>query len=193
MKITLIRHGITEGNEKKHYIGSIDQNLSEKGKKEIYNYKIKGIYPKLNNEMLVYTSPMLRCKETLNIIYSNCKYAVVDDLREMNFGLFEGKTHEEIISVPEYAAFGSDEGMMFFPEGEDIFEFKKRCTDAFELIIKSGHDSVIFCHGGVIMAILEKFGIPEGNFYKWFVNNGEGFIIYIDEFGNTERVDKICV
>ena len=31
-------------------------------------------------------------------------------------------------------------------------------------------------HGGTIMAILEKYGLPKANYFDYQVRNGEGFV-----------------
>ena len=50
IEIVLIRHGKTEGNKQKQYIGRTDQPLSEEGKAEIRS----GSYPSVEK---VYASP----------------------------------------------------------------------------------------------------------------------------------------
>ena len=58
MKITLIRHGMTKGNEEKRYIGTTDEDLSPSGVRALLEAKEAGRYPKAD---LLYISPMRRC------------------------------------------------------------------------------------------------------------------------------------
>ena len=55
MKLILIRHGMTPGNEKKHYLGVTDEHLSEAGRAALEENKKKGLYPKPD---AVFVSPM---------------------------------------------------------------------------------------------------------------------------------------
>ena len=54
MKIILIRHGMTEGNLKRRYIGTMDEDL-------INTDCLKGDYPKCER---VVASPLKRCIQT---------------------------------------------------------------------------------------------------------------------------------
>jgi len=188
MKIALIRHGKTLGNKRGVYLGLTDEELSEEGKKEIIYFKSKNIYPKYTE---IYTSPLKRCIQTKDIIY-NSNSEIIEDFREMDFGVFEYKTYKQIISNPVYSDFGSSEEKMYFPKGEKIEDFKKRCQNAFENIVKKGKDSVIICHGGTIMAILDKYGIPQNVFFQWQCENGTGFIIEIKN-NNTINIERISI
>ena len=66
MKIILIRHGKTAGNIKGRYIGKTDEPLCEEGINEIR----ENTYPKAD---FVISSPMLRCRQTAEIIYGRIK------------------------------------------------------------------------------------------------------------------------
>ena len=66
MIIVLIRHGMTEGNVSRRYIGITDENLCPKGQ-EILNENIKNrMYPMAD---IVFSSTMKRCVQTAKIIY----------------------------------------------------------------------------------------------------------------------------
>ncbi len=188
MKIALIRHGKTKGNIEKRFIGTTDEHLSEFGKNELKNLISKNIYPTINK---IYSSPLKRTTETANLIYPSLIPEILTDFREMDFGDFENKTFEEIISNPKHSNFGKSAEYMYFPNGEDIVKFKNRCIKAFEDIVKKDEDSIIVCHGGCIMAIMEKYGVPKNNFYNWIAENGRGFLITIDKNLKTEKSEKI--
>ena len=52
-----------------------------------------GEYPQVD---AVFSSPLKRCTETAKVIYPDRNPIVLDDLREYDFGEFEGKTAEEL-------------------------------------------------------------------------------------------------
>ena len=84
--ITLIRHGKTLGNLEKRYIGITDEPLSKQGVEEI----VAGNYPACD---ILFSSPLRRCKETAKIIYPAKEPIVIQELKETNFGRFEGKNY----------------------------------------------------------------------------------------------------
>ena len=100
LKIHLIRHGLTDGNLNGQYIGRTDLPLSGIGVKELNRQKEEMDYPKVDK---VYTSPMLRCRQTANILYPAKDAVVIDNMKEIDFGVFEGKTANELENYKEYA------------------------------------------------------------------------------------------
>lgn len=177
MKIIFIRHGQTKGNEEKRYIGKIDESLSQKGIEEIK----KRLYP---NADIVFVSPMKRCIETAKIIYPSSKYIICSDFRECDFGSFEGKNYDELKNNPDYQNWIDSMGTMPIPKGESHEQFKIRCCNEFEGIVKTFQSTAaLIVHGGTIMAILEKYAVPKSDFYSYQVNNGAG---YITEFENGQ-------
>ncbi len=169
MQITLIRHGVTPGNTKKKYIGITDEGLSEEGENEI---RVRS-YPEAD---IVFSSPLLRCKQTARIIYPNADVQVVEQLRETDFGLFEGKNYQELSGNPAYQAWIESGGEDAFPEGESKAEATARSLAGFDKVLQKSKDAKrisVICHGGTIMAILSSlFG---GDYYSYHVENGEGY------------------
>ena len=93
MELILIRHLKTPGNEKRQYIGSTDEDLSEQ---EVLNFKKKckqASYPQVQQ---VIVSPMKRCIQTAELIYPKNQITQEVLLKECDFGIFEGKTYEEL-------------------------------------------------------------------------------------------------
>lgn len=189
MEITLIRHGKTDGNVKKLFVGLTDNELIEEGIQELIKYKEMNIYPKTD---ILYTSPLKRCISTCKIIYPDIKYNVENGLIEMNFGKFEAMSYEQISSIPEYANFWTYENKMTFPDGDNIKTFKERCITTFDNVVKKGKSSVLVCHGGTIMAILERYGIPKNGFYSWFTENGLGYVLKF-EGRNIKMVERLKI
>lgn len=164
-RLIFIRHGKTAGNENKKYIGITNEPLSQNGIKEIKDR----LYPKADR---VISSPMLRCRQTAELIYGN-NYEVYDNLHECNFGMFEDKSFEELKDEPDYTKWIESGGMIPPPDGEGKEEFAERCCVCFENIVKpNSADNVAFVvHGGTIMAILERY--CGGSFYDYQLGNGE--------------------
>lgn len=179
IKIVLIRHLKTQGNLEGRYIGTTDEHLCKEG---IDVIKEK-VYPKVQ---ALYCSPMIRCKETAKLIYSNLEYTVKKDLRECAFGDFENKNYEELKNNDYYQKWIDSNGTLPFPNGEDSTIFRKRSLAAFDEIIddiikKKLRSVAIIVHGGTIMSILDKYSYPHEDFYNWQVKNGCGYSFEIDE------------
>ena len=82
-RISLIRHGRTEANDKGIYIGRTDYPLSQKGISELYNKLDEFEYPHVGK---VYSSPLQRCTETAEILFPDSSVQIVENLIEMDFG-----------------------------------------------------------------------------------------------------------
>ncbi|MEG1560601.1 MAG: histidine phosphatase family protein [Clostridia bacterium] len=168
MKIWLIRHGETKGNSEKKYIGRTDEALNEKGIEQA-----KAFFPPKINKLII--SPMLRCRQTAKIIFPDVDNTVCNELRECDFGLFEGKNADELKKVEAYRAWVDDGCIGDIPCGENVEAFKKRCYDAFQsaLIDAEADETFAFViHGGCIMAILERYEGKRG-YYDYHIGNCE--------------------
>jgi alpha-ribazole phosphatase len=98
-KVYLLRHGKTEGNLHRQYVGVTDQPLCQQGRQEILGFKRASKYPNVDH---VFISPLLRCRQTMEMIFENIPFTVVPEFRECNFGNFECRTYEELKDDPQY-------------------------------------------------------------------------------------------
>ena len=174
MTIYLIRHGKTEANEKHLYCGSTDLPLSDAGKEDLeqLHYDIKNLR--------FLTSGMKRTNETLRILFGEVPYEVDPRFREVDFGIFEMHSYEELKDRPDYQTWlTGDNDANIPPNGESGVQMKERVLNAFSGIKE---DTCIITHGGVIAAIMEHLFPEENkNRYQWQPKNGCGYIIR----GNT--------
>jgi len=174
MKIYLLRHGETEYNAQKKYLGSTDLPLSEKGRKEL-------IRADLTPET-AYVSPLRRTAETAGILFPGARQIAVPDLREMDFGIFEGKSCREMEHLPAYREWVEENCLGPIPEGESRAAFSARTCAAFEKLVNdalaaSESPLVIVAHGGTQMAVLERFAIPRKDYFSWRGPLGGGFVL----------------
>lgn len=181
VEIVLIRHGKTEGNKEKRYIGRTDQPLSEEGIAGIKENL--GRYPSVEK---VYASPMKRTRQTAELIYPGQAPELVDGLREMDMGVFEGKNHAELKNRPSYILWVATRGKISIPGGESMKNFGKRTMDAFTQVLgdmqaEGIKRSAVVAHGGTIMSIVSQ--LADDDYYKYMVNNGAGFRLTLDDDG----------
>lgn len=173
IEVYLIRHGATAGNLQRRYIGSTDEPLCDLGVRQVERLRTQGL-----RADRLFVSPLLRARQTADILFPHMPRVLVSDLRETDFGLFEGKTAAELADAPAYQAWVDSQCAGPIPGGEEISRFKARCRAAFARAIGSipdGSCAAFVVHGGVIMAILEGYARPQGSFYDYHIGNG-GYI-----------------
>ena len=181
MKIIFIRHLQTPGNEKRQYIGRTDESLSDRALEGFLSSKNR--YPAVKS---VIASPMKRCIETARLIYPEAEIRTEPLLRECDFGLFEGKTYEELKDQPAYIEWLESGGMTAFPEGEPQELFRNRCAEGvqkwIDILLEEKAESAAFVvHGGTIMASLSRLAEEPHDFYHWQVENGGGYEALVTE------------
>ena len=170
MTIYLIRHGKTEANEKHLYCGSTDLPLSETGRA-----KLQQLHYCLKNVRFV-SSGMKRANETLQILFGDVPYQVEPRFREVDFGMFEMHSYDQLKDSPAYQAWlTGDNEANIPPQGEGGLQMKQRVLEAFREIRE---DTCIITHGGVIAAIMEQL-FPDENKsrYEWQPQPGHGYTI----------------
>ena len=187
MRIILIRHLPTPGNEKHQYIGTTDESLSSDAVARFREESRE--YPRAD---CVIASPLKRCLETAQLIYPNREIRVEPGLRECGFGKFEGKTYEELKNHPVYIEWLESGGMTAFPGGESQEEFRTRCVESIKkwirLLLKDHAQSAAFVvHGGTIMAVMDKLSEEQMGFYHWQVENGGGYEADVQEEDWVEK------
>lgn len=168
MNVCIFRHGLTQANQERRYLGSTDVSLSEEGRALLLQKE------PLPGVKKVYVSPMKRCVESAGILFPNAEIERIDGLREMNFGIFEMKTADEMESDPDFRRWvdGMCEGNC--PEGEDMHTFRTRTEQAFVRILEKSHqeDIYIMAHAGTAMAIMSRFAIPKKSYWDWHIPSG---------------------
>ncbi len=180
-KLHFIRHGMTEGNRQGLFVGRTDLPVSEEGFDKLAVLRDTYDYPRVE---AVYCSPLTRCRQTAEFLYPNNLLTVVEDLQEMNFGAFEGKSMEELSDNEDFGAWLAD-SMHNAPEGgETGMQFAERLlhalTQIFGHMMQEGLTNVaVVTHGGVIMTLLSAFGFPQREMGAWSVDNGRGYTILL--------------
>lgn len=214
--IYLIRHGKTKGNLERRYVGRTDEPLCEAGRQEVSAFReilmreftagreqAAGVATEFI-EGQVYVSPLLRCRQTAELLFADVAQKVVDDLREMDFGDFEYKNYTELAEDVRYQAFIDSGGSMDFPNAETQQQFRQRVRDAFARCMSSieasmtkpetdlPQESFVFVkrvhqndvpekplffvvHGGTIMAILEAYAEPHRDYFDWQIATACGY------------------
>lgn len=187
MEVYLIRHGETEYNVERRYQGSRDIPLSAVGKAKLRRAEF--------TVDTVYVTPMCRTAQTAEILFPGAKQIPVYELREMNFGVFEGRNHEELKEEPVYQEWVRSEWMSLCPGGETREAFSRRTCQALETLIdqamERGEETlVIVAHGGTQMAALERYCQSKRGYAAWLTGNGGGYVLSVERW-KQERVLEV--
>lgn len=174
MKVYLLRHGETVYNADKRYQGTRDIPLSPRGRAALRRAEL---CPER-----VYVSPLSRAMETARILFPESILVPEADLREMCFGIFEGRNYIEMEKDPEYLAWVGNDCRGRCPGGETREEFTERTCAVFERLMaeamEQGRESlVIMAHGGTQMALMERYALPQMDYYHWCGPNGGGYVL----------------
>lgn len=159
MRLYLIRHGETDWNRARKVQGSTDIPLNENGRllaeetgKGMRDVKID----------LAYTSPLVRAKETAELVLKGRSVPVYTDrrIREISFGVLEGVClEEESEGCEQVKRFFYATGDYDVPEGgESIPELEARVRDFLEELYRNPElqekNILISTHGAALTAML---------------------------------------
>lgn len=166
MKIVLTRHSKTQGNIEKRYVGgSTDEPLCREGIAILAN--------KVPNSDIerVYTSGLIRTSQTAAFLYPNAELIAVPELREMEFGEFEGKNYLELGDSKAFDEWLNSNCETRCPGGEDRQEFLTRVLKAFRALVekeeREGTEELHFVvHGGTIMAVVSELCDPAPGYFE---------------------------
>lgn len=180
-RLSVFRHGRTIANDTGIYIGKTDYPLSENGKNELIEKKEKYIYPKVQR---VYSSPLKRCTETSEILFPEREIICVNDLRELDFGDFEGKSVDELIHRDDYKKWLKGGIENTAPNGESIQDMTMRIFNALNQIIlnmmsEDFNHCAIVTHSGIVTNMMSCFGIPKYKPKDLSCDAGEGFEVLV--------------
>jgi alpha-ribazole phosphatase len=180
MDITLIRHTKVETEQGICY-GKSNVSLAQSFEIELHEIanKIQGI-----GFDVIYSSPLLRCRELAENLFCDKEVNYDDRLMEMDFGQWEGQKWDDIFNTEEGKVFFSDYVNTICPGGESYTALIERIK-AFYLEIKTKHKGnkiAIVTHGGSIRAFMHILeDVPPEETFEKSIN-----------FGEVLRFDILC-
>ncbi len=197
MEFILVRHGKTEYNERRQYCGALDPDLSDLGRQELEHSAIKTYLEERTPDM-VFCSPMQRTLQTAAILLDDrdVPLVAVPELREIDFGDFEGRSYEEMKDDPAYTAWLDTNCEGPIPGGDFPESFRDDVEVCFESLMETCRTerverALIVSHGGVLGTILERFAEPEKHWYEYHFPCG-GFAVLKDGHIETLGGDTTC-
>lgn len=192
MRLVMLRHGATVGNEEHRYVGRrTDEPLSDLGRAQCARL---GTFGQVG---AVYTSPLLRARQTAQLCFPAARIIPVEGLAEYDFGVFEGRSAQQMEHDVQYTSWVNGGCMGPCPGGESFGEFSGRSNEALVGVLTGAYERgeeqvVVVAHGGNIMAAFNAFvqGLDSNEpFYHWHVGNCEGYAADV-EF--VEQGEHLC-
>ena len=176
-KITLVRHGITEWNKMFRYQGITDVPLAPEGEEQAKKAALRLSCESVDR---VISSPLERSIKTASIIAETIGIGSVeawDELREVDFGAWEGLTVPQIkekFGEDIFERWKSSQVDVTATNGENsdlVYKRAEACA-ARILALKDEH-VVVVGHGALFRALLlPLIKIPRGNvFWKMKMDN----------------------
>ncbi|MGH9245143.1 MAG: histidine phosphatase family protein [Acidimicrobiales bacterium] len=142
-RIVLVRHSETEWSASGQHTSRTDVPLTDRGRRDA---QALGVALSAYRFGLVLTSPLSRAADTCRLAGFGAIAEVDDDLREWDYGDYEGVTTPEIRrSVPGWTVWTHPS-----PNGEPADEVTARADRVLaraEPVVESGDDVALFGHG----------------------------------------------
>jgi probable phosphoglycerate mutase len=143
LQLWLIRHGETEWSLSGAHTSRTNIPLTERGKGRAA--KIRD-YLAQRKFSLVLTSPLLRARETCRIAGYADAAQIEENLREWDYGIFEGRTTADIRKdQPDWSIWDSP-----VPEGEPVEHVAARAQKVIDRALQAGGDVALFAHAHIL-------------------------------------------
>ncbi len=188
-KVIYVRHGETAWNIDGKYQGQTDVELSEKGKAQAE--KLAKDFP-VSHIKAIYASDLKRAAVTAEFIARqlNVPVHLTPNLRELNFGKWEGLTYDQIVTEwPEAIhTFFDRPDQLSIPEGETFQVLQQRAMREIREICREnpGETVCVVAHGAILRTILAS-ALHMNLRYVWHLrqyNTGVSIVDY-DEKGDA--------
>ncbi|MDD3519747.1 MAG: histidine phosphatase family protein [Actinomycetota bacterium] len=185
-KLFLVRHGKTKWNIEGRYQGVTNTNLTSEG---VQQAKLSALYLSKVKFSGIYSSPLGRAVETAEAFKKVLKkgYVIRENLKEINFGKWEGLKFDEINERYnyDYQNWLKDPYSNPPTDGESFIALTKRALGELRRIFEENPDNsniLIISHGGLIVSLLVYWlKIPPEKWSSIIQSHGAINIVYLDK------------
>jgi broad specificity phosphatase PhoE len=149
-EVVLVRHGETEWSRELKHTGSTDVPLTDRGREEAERV---GEALRGGTFTLVLTSPLQRATETCRLAGFGEVARPRDELREWDYGDYEGRKTEDIRKeVPRWTIWSGG-----VPNGETIEQVGARADRVLVEIRALDGDILVFSHGHLLRILTARW------------------------------------
>ena len=185
--LLLVRHGESQGNAKREFLGHTDKDLSPRGYQQAERCAEFLSYQEID---AIYSSDLKRAYNTAvpHAKMRNMKIEARKELREIYAGNWEGMRVEDIIAVNSHEfidGWRAEFGTFRIPGGESVPEVAERIHSEIKRIAEEnvGKTVLVTFHAAAIRAFFGKIlNIPTGELADalWFPANASVSVVYYD-------------
>jgi probable phosphoglycerate mutase len=145
-RLVLVRHGETEWSRDSRHTGRTDIPLTAVGRRQAERL---GIALRGRTFTQIRSSPLSRALDTCHLAGFADRVVADDDLREWDYGAYEGRTSAEIREeVPGWSIWTGD-----VPGGESIADVAARADRVIARLLPVGGDVLLFAHGHLLRVL----------------------------------------
>src|SRR5699024_9803087 len=119
--VTLFRHGVTEENLERKYVGWSDPPITGDAGRTLR--LLRSDIPSYD---FCVSSDLTRCRQTADILFRGSQHVESEAFREMNFGQWELKTYADLCQDEAYQNWLDDPFSKRPPDGESFTDMEKR-------------------------------------------------------------------
>ena len=179
--IVLLRHSLTEANERRLYCGWTDLPLSPAGEALAREMGSACDYTDFG---LFLDTGLLRTAQTLALIAGRRADLSLAALREMRFGAFEMHSYDELKGRADYQRWIEDTaGDVRCPGGESRNDFRERVLLGAQALLERPEARILaVCHGGAIVQLMQAWFPASGRgFYDWQPTACHGYAVEFEQ------------
>ena len=149
-RLVLVRHGETEWSRTGRHTGRTDVPLTDHGREQA---KRLGLLLQGRTFSRVLSSPLVRALDTCRLAGFDDPVELVDDLREWDYGAYEGRTRVEISTeVPGWTVWTHP-----IVGGESLDDLGRRVDRVIAATLPIGGDVLIFSHGHCLRVLAARW------------------------------------
>lgn len=149
-RLVLVRHGETEWSRSGQHTGRTDIPLTDAGRAEA-----RALAAALADRSFsrVVSSPLVRAVETARLAGFGDRVEIDPELREWNYGIYEGRTSDEIRSeIPDWTVWTHP-----IVDGESLEELGQRADRVIARLLPSGGDVLVVSHGHFLRVLTARW------------------------------------
>lgn len=149
-RLVLVRHGETEWSRSGRHTGRTDIPLTDRGREQAVRL---GRVLRGRTFSRVVSSPLVRALDTCRLAGFGDRVELVDDLREWDYGAYEGRTRAEIAAeVPGWTVWTHP-----IIGGESLPELGQRADRVIADLLPTGGDVLVFAHGHILRVLSARW------------------------------------
>ena len=187
----LVRHGQTDENVSGRISGQGDAPLNARGREQA---ALAATTLQPLGVTHIFSSPVVRARQTADILAQHLQVDVAEvaDLREVEYGEWEGKFFHDIRQHPIAQQVFNDPIQAVFPQGESLVAMQQRGVRVIEDVRRQQPQNVValVSHGDVIRTVLAHYlGMPFNDYRR--LNIDPGALSALELFDDWVRVKAV--